>query len=447
MDSKLANIETELEQELLGMLLINNKLIPKVSEKIKSSDFNSEYHKSFYKTLVEMYIENKGNDIEIVLYVNKLSTKLNIDVKELKKVIKHYMENVVSTSNCKEVAEQIKRYSICRNTKAICLDTIKTISSDEAEEKIYSTIENLNMLIQNKNKSEMVKVSDYVLQYYEKLFNPLKDELINTGYGSLDKVLCGAERSDLTVIAARPAIGKSSFAVNIATSLAKRGFSVGFFTLEMRLKQIMDKLFASIGKIPLDNIRNHNMNSYSVQAAQTADFLNKYGENFFITDKCGIDTTKIKAFCMSKKLDVIIVDHIGLVTPSSTKMSRNDQVGEITRNLKIMGDDLNAWVICLSQLNRGVEMRANKRPNLSDLRDSGNIEQDANHIIFLSKENEKDDNSSIICDVSKNRFGTQGTCIMNFDRKYQLFSSTERHYKESTCNMDKDRGKLKPDYY
>jgi len=425
----LEKIETGLEQDILGMMMINSDIIAPVSEILTVEDFSVHTHKTIYKTILNMYIENRGQPIEIILLINNLASKLSQTPQEIKATVKKYMESVASTLNYKSVAEKIKDYSISRQVREHCHEVVLSVNADNARETVTNLCDNMGKLLQANKKDGLKPVSDLIINYYQDLFNPDTVELIKTGYSGLDNILGGCERSDLTIIAARTGIGKSTFALNIATSLIKRKYNVAFFSLEMTRKQVLNKLTSSIGKIPFEYIKNHNMSRYNVEAAKAADFLSKYGEHLYIDERSGLTVQDIRMACLAKKIDVIIVDYLQLLTPSNSKTSRNDQVGEMSRALKIMAGDLNAWVICLSQLNRDIEKRGNKsKPVLSDLRDSGNIEQDANEVIFLSKENPEDDDSDIRVDVAKSRFGKLGECPLHFNRQCNLFMTIDTRY-------------------
>lgn len=255
-----------------------------------------------------------------------------------------------------------------------------------------------------------------------------------SGFSSLDKVIFGLNPSDFILIAARPAMGKTTFAMNIAVNAARinRGKKVAVFSLEMSCEQLVMRMLSSEGKISSESLRTGKIESASWGGLrQAADMLTSI--ELFIDDTASISIGEMKAKLRRvENLGLVVIDYLQLMSTGRRDGNRVNEISEITRNLKIMAKELNVPVITLSQLSRGPEARTDKRPMLSDLRDSGSIEQDADIVLFLYRDvyytKDEENLSTAECIVAKNRHGETRTINLRFDGQYTRFTDLEERY-------------------
>lgn len=252
------------------------------------------------------------------------------------------------------------------------------------------------------------------------------ENIIPTGFNRLDGIL-SLSKGDLAVIAARPAVGKSAFVGNLAVRSSMSGYATALFSMEMSEAQVLDRIMSSVGRIPHNFlVKNSIEGKYDNELGRAVSYVFSKSKLFIDNRRCQT-VRDIKRKCIKAKADVVIIDYLQLMRASRKYESKVNEVAEINSDLKIMAWDLNAVVILLSQLNRDVEKRAVPRPVLSDLRDSGFIEQDANSIIFLSKANLNNANSDILAEVAKKRSGAVGQVVFSFDRNIQTFAETDKN--------------------
>lgn len=324
-------------------------------------------------------------------------------------------------------ARRIRRCSLWRQAQAAARD-ISYSAPDMIEEVLEAALQKLSGLSANNAEETMKPIQDTLADFVTEKTSGKTKGIIPTGYSRLDGIL-SVSRGDLVVVAARPGVGKSAFVGNLAVKFSLNGYKTVLFSMEMSREQIMNRILSSAGQIPHNFlVKNSVYGRYAEDMGKAASLL--YGRcGLVIDDKSCLTAGEIKRKSIKAKADAVIIDYLQLMKSSRKYESKVNEVAEITRDLKIMAGDLNVPVILLSQLNRDVEKRAGQRPVLSDLRDSGSIEQDANSIIFLSKIDRNDTNSDILADVAKNRNGSTGQVIFRFDRNVQTFRETDREYK------------------
>lgn len=423
----------DVEKELIGCMIIKPSIIPEVCDSISASDFENIGNSKMFKCVMNEFYSQKTIDIsksviDPILLTRRMSSELSISVAESKSLLLAYDKSVASTQIYASLVAIIQKSSKFRKLKAAISIANINLTEESQEEIVSGLVKSLTEISVSNSRTGLIKTSDKLVDFYNGLFKPRKDELFKLGYSDVDRRLGGCERSDVTIIAARPGIGKSTFALNIALNQLKESRKVAFYSLEMSEQQVIGKILSAYGRIPYSNIKDHNVSEYAQQIAETFAKLETLSENLFICDESVKTIPQIRLECLNRQIDVLIIDYLQLLTPSDTRVSRNEQVSEMSRQLKIIAKDLNCWVICLSQLSRAVEQRQSSRPVLSDLRDSGGIEQDANEIIFLSKENADDENSDVVCEVAKNRFGACGCSLLSYNRPLNLLMSTDRQY-------------------
>ena len=310
---------------------------------------------------------------------------------------------------------------------------------DSAEQRIFD-------IRSDGEKGGLEKLSSVLLQTFDRLdsLNREADESVrpvSTGIGDLDRVITGLNRSDLIILAARPGMGKTSFALNIARNVAcKSKKSVAFFSLEMSKEQLASRLLSSEALVGGTKLRTGKLTDEEWQRLIPASDILK-NANLYIDDTPGITITEMKSRLRRlRQIDLVVVDYLQLMSSTRRIDSRVNEISEITRSLKIMAKELNVPVITLSQLSRASEQRPDHRPQLSDLRDSGSIEQDADIVLFLYREGYYDKNgddnaaapavdmNSGECIVAKNRHGEMNTVKLHWQGEFMRFTDVETRY-------------------
>lgn len=426
----------EAEQSVIGAVLADPSVLPVVVEKIKPEYFYSEQHKSIYSIITRMF--TSGQPVDIITVLNE-AEKLHIfeTSAEGRRYLAEIGNTLPSTSNiesyCKIVADKYFIRSLGYAARTI-LEDIQSgehdaqLLLDAAEQKIYD-------IRQGRDVKGLVPISEAITEAYDrlgKISGPDKEKYVGarTGFTLLDSITSGLNKSDLIIIAARPGMGKTSFAMNIATNVARRSDKeVVTFNLEMSKEQLATRILSTEALVDSNSLRNGRISGDDwVKLATSAGYLSTLP--LYIDDTASMTVQQMKAkLRRTKNLGLVIIDYLQLMESTSHSDNRVVVISEITRQLKVMAKELNVPVILLSQLSRAVESRNDKRPMLSDLRESGSIEQDADIVLFLYREayyNKESQRQNISeCIVAKNRHGETGTVELIWDGQYTRFSNPE----------------------
>ena len=396
-------VNTGAEQALLGAILSNNLAYEKVEEFLEPEYFSSKINRIIFKSIKKLINNDQIADLNTVK-VQLDGNEEFVDNGGLSYLLK-LCENTVSIINSKQYGELI--YDLYLRRRLIDLGTNLINSSYNTEEDgnsrslIEKTEQHLFNLIQNNEFDSGPKDFDEIIQrtidYAEKAFKKSEDVIgLKTGLSDFDKKIGGLHKSDLIIIAGRPSMGKTAFATNIASNISKafennNNKNVLFFSLEMSSEQLATRLLGELAEISSENIRTGNLSKKDFsRILSSSDDLKKL--NLFIDDTPALSISAIRTRARRLKrklgLDLIILDYLQLVSGESKKMNDNrvQEISDITRGLKAIAKELDIPVIALSQLSRKVEDREEKRPQLADLRESGAIEQDADLVVFLYRE-------------------------------------------------------------
>ena len=384
---------TDAEEAVLGAILVNPVVLTKVVEGLKPDCFYKPAHRHVYEAMLQLF--NSNERIDIVSVSNVLDYSQKLETVGGRAFINDLALNAISTANIeyysKIIQEKaIKRALINAGSEIVSFGyDVNPIdqSLDQAEKLIFD-------IASNKATTDLVHVKDLVLNTYEKIEYRYehKDELSGTptDFYELDAMLNGLQKSDLIILAARPAMGKTAFALNIAQNVALRAkVPVAIFSLEMSKDQLVQRMLCSEAEIDSQRVKTGNMQSKDWE--KLADAMNAFAQApIYIDDTSGCTITDIRAKCRrlkmaEKNLGLILIDYLQLME-SSGKEDRMQQISAISRGLKILAKELDVPVIALSQLSRAVESRTDKRPMLSDLRESGSIEQDADIVMFIYRD-------------------------------------------------------------
>ncbi|MFT9055484.1 MAG: replicative DNA helicase [Ethanoligenens sp.] len=425
----------EAEQSVLGAVLLEPTVLTQLLDVLKAPYFYLAQHRAIYTAMVRMF--SASESIDFVTLLNTLKAEGVYDEAGGKAYLLSLLQMVPSAANAMAYAHIVeeKYYlrSLIRVSKEIIdaavqeTDDVRAVV-DMAEQRIYD-------IRQDKAGVGLHHVKEVILETYDRLKKisgaDKKDFLgMSTGFSELDRYITGLNRSDLILLAARPAMGKSAFALNIAQNVARAGGKVAFFSLEMTREQNVSRMLSAQARIESTKLRTGELAADEwVRLAEAADTMSKCA--LYFDDTSGITVPEIKARCRRlRDIDLVVIDYLQLMSSGRRIDNRVQEVSEITRSLKIMAKDLDVPVLTLSQLSRGTESRTGHRPQLSDLRESGSIEQDADIVMFLYREdyyeqNEENHNQAT-CMVSKNRHGAVGDIPLHWDGAHTEFTSMER---------------------
>ncbi len=437
----------EAEQSLLGSILLRPTSFDDIASIVRAEDFYMEEHRSIFLAMGGMF--NASRNIDTVTLVNALVETGRYDKSGGVEYIKNLATVVPTAANIKDYAKIVHNDAIRRRLIATCEDISDTAYAGEGSiEQIVDGAEQMIFEIaQNRNAREFQHIKDVLGTVYQGLEiladDPKRIDGVRTGFSGLDRVLVQMGKGDLVLIGARPGMGKTSFALNIATNVAKStGKAVCIFSLEMSAEQLVTRILSSEAMVESHALRSGEIKPDDwTRLADAATELS--GCDIYIDDTSGITPTEMKAKLRRvPNLGLAVIDYLQLMTTGKNIDNRVQEVGEISRTLKLMAKELGIPVVCCAQLSRGPEKnRTSKRPMLSDLRDSGSIEQDADVVIFLYREEyyktvedpadasgEENNIAEVI--VQKNRHGSSETVKMAWDGRFTKFSTLERELME-----------------
>lgn len=434
------NIESE--QSLLGALLLNNTALDSIVDIVKEHDFYRRDHRTIYGAIVK--IIQKGDPADVVTVHDYLKNQGQAEDCGGLVYLNELMSNSPSAANIKSYARIVHEKSILRSLISIGDEMITMSLNPEGRDvdEILAHSERAVMAINEHNsegKRGFRKLDNILSEVTNKLADLFSDQSgtevtgVKTYYPNMDRVLSGLQRGDLIIVAGRPSMGKTTLAVNIAENVVFRSeLPVAIFSMEMGADQLVNRIVSSQGRINAQRLRTGRLSddewqafSETVQRIEEKPLYIDDSSNLTITDLC---SRARRLVTKVGPLGLIVVDYIQLMRGLSTKGgdNRNSELSEISRGLKALAKELNCPVICLSQLNRSVDSRDNKRPLMSDLRESGAIEQDADVIMFIYREwvyNKEQDPKRAEVIVRKQRNGPVGTLLMSFTGENTRFET------------------------
>lgn len=435
----------EAEKSTLGSLLIDKDAIIKIADILQSDDFYHEKHAMVYRAILDLF--ERRNPIDVLTLTSHLEDKKELDQVGGASYIAELASEVPTASHIFQYATIVKQKAILRKLLKAG-DTIIGLGYKETEE-IEELLEQAEKALFNVSqtfiKDRFVHVKEVLSQTYEKLADlhdpEGKDKYRGTptGFRDLDNLLSGLQPSDLVIIAARPAMGKTSFALNIAQNIAKKEKSVGVISLEMSKEQLVERMFCSLLGVDSWKMRTGKLTDQDfAKIGGIMDELNNM--KIFIDDSVGSSIAELRAKArrlqMENGLDLLIIDYLQLMTTNkahSGYSNRVQEISEISRSLKSLARELHIPLIAISQLSRAVELRPSKIPQLSDLRESGAIEQDADVVLMLYREDyyEEDSDRSGITDIyiRKHRNGPTGRVELGFKKEQMKFIGLEKKRK------------------
>lgn len=428
----------EAEQSVIGSMIMDRDAIMSAMEVITGEDFYDQQFRILFDTMVELF--NEGKPVDLITLQDRLKEKdVPPQVSSLE-FIRDLVTSVPTSANVRYYAQIVR-------DKAVLRRLIK--AAEETANECYLDKENLDVIlekaekqvfniVQNRGTKEFTDIKEIVLRSIDSIEAAAKNQGsvtgIATGFYDLDYKTAGLQPSDLILIAARPSMGKTAFALNIAEYAAlKSNVTTAIFSLEMSQDQLVKRILAMNSKVDSQAIRTGSLSSDDwASLMESARIIGN--SNLIIDDTSAISVSEMRSKCrklkMEKNLGLVIIDYLQLMTGSKRSESRQQEISEISRSLKSLAREINVPVIALSQLSRAVEQRPDKRPMLSDLRESGAIEQDADVVMFIYRDDyynhdtEEPGVSEII--IGKQRNGPVGTVKLAWLAQYTKFANLER---------------------
>ena len=432
--------DIEAEQAIIGSMLTDKDAVIAAIEILREQDFYREDNRIIYSAILNLY--NRSEPIDIITLKAELKSMGKLEAVGGLEYIVQLPDRVPTTSNVEQYIKIVEEKSMLRALIKTA-DELITLGYDptqEVEQVIDTAEKKIFEVMQKKNQKGYSSMKDILIDTFtqlEQLYN--QKEMITgvpTGFADLDYRTSGLHNSDLILVAARPAMGKSAFALNIATHAAVRGkVPVAIFSLEMSKEQMANRILCSEEMVDSAKVRTGKIDDeeWGKLAAASGE-LSEAG--IYIDDTPGISVMEIRAKCRKMKLEknigLVVIDYLQLVQGSNRKGgSREQEIAEISRSLKILAKEINVPVIALSQLSRAPEQRVDHRPMLSDLRESGSIEQDADIVMFLYRDdyyNEDTDKKNIAeVIIAKHRSGATGTVELLWLGNYTKFANIDRY--------------------
>ncbi len=434
----------ETEQAVIGSILINPECVSAVLSHIRPDYFYIPQHKAIMDAIV--VLDTLGSRIDALTVLDKLSADSSFDKENGKNLLFQIAQSVPSAANVENYCKIVREKYFLRLLISISKETIESATGGgaEADKILDSTEQKIYDIRRGKTTGSLQRLSDVIsAEVYPslaKITSENADEFkgVPMGFSKLDEITSGLNKSDLVIIGARPAMGKTSFALNIARNVAMTGKKVVFFSLEMSNEQLASRVLSTEARVDSNKFRSGNISPEEwVRLAEATERLGKC--NLYFDDTASITVPEIKSkIRRARDVDCIIIDYLGLMESAKKKENRVQEVTEITRSLKMLAKDMKIPVVCCCQLSRGPEKngKASNRPQLSDLRESGSIEQDADIVMMLyregyyyNKDKDKDaeqvDMTQADVDVVKNRHGATERVKLHWDAQYTLFSTLE----------------------
>lgn len=434
----------EAEQAVLGAIFLDSSALTLASEILIPEDFYRAAHQKIFHAMLK--VADKGEPVDLVTVTAELA-----DAKTLEEVggvsyLSELADSVPTAANVEYYARIVEEKSILRRLIRTATSIVQDsyTREDEVDVLLNEAEKKIMEVSQRKHSGTFQNIKDVLVQAYDniEMLHNRKGEItgIPTGFTELDRMTAGFQRSDLIIVAARPSVGKTAFALNIAQNVAtKTNENVAIFSLEMSAQQLVMRMLCAEGNINAQNLRTGKLTPEDWgKLTMAMGSLSNAG--IYIDDTPSIRVSEIRAKCRRLKqesgLGMVLIDYLQLIQGSGrNRENRQQEVSEISRSLKALARELEVPVIALSQLSRSVEQRQDKRPMMSDIRESGSIEQDADIVAFLYRDDyyDKDSENKNIIEIiiAKQRNGPVGTVQLAFIKEYNKFVNLERRFDDT----------------
>ncbi|GLB59208.1 replicative DNA helicase [Cytobacillus sp. NCCP-133] len=434
----------EAEQAVLGAIFLEPSSLTQASEILIPEDFYRAAHQKIFNVMLKL--SDLGKAVDLITVTEELSAAKLLEDTGGVSYLSELAGSVPTAANIEYYAKIVEEKSLLRRLIRTATDIAQDGYSreDEVEVLLGEAEKNIMEVAQRKNAGAFHNIKDVLVRTYDNIeeMHNHKGEVtgIATGFAELDHITAGFQRNDLIIVGARPSVGKTAFALNIAQNVAmKTGENVAIFSLEMGAEQLVMRILCAEGNIDAQRLRTGSLTDEDWgKLTMAMGSLSNAG--IFIDDTPGVRITDIRSKCRRLKqehgLGMILIDYLQLILGSGRSgENRQQEVSEISRSLKQLARELHVPVIALSQLSRGVEQRQDKRPMMSDIRESGSIEQDADIVAFLYRDDyydkESEDKNIIEIIIAKQRNGPVGTVQLAFVKEYNKFVNLEKRFDDS----------------
>ena len=428
----------EAEESVIGSMMMDKEAIVVAIETLLQEDFYYQQYGLLFQAMVELY--NAGEPVDLITLQSKLKA-MNVPAEiSSMEFVRDLLTAVPTSANVKSYAQIVKDKSLLRSLIKVTeeIENKCYLGQEEVEDILSDTEKNIFSLLQNRGVREYVPIKEIVLNALEKIEQASKTQGnvtgIPTGFIDLDYKMSGLQNSDFILVAARPSMGKTALVLNIAQYVAfHENMATAVFSLEMSKEQLVNRLFSLESRVDAQVLRSGNLNDSDWEKLiEGADVIGK--SKLIIDDTPGISISEMRSKCRKYKLEhdlkLIIIDYLQLMSGNGRSDSRQQEISDISRSLKGLARELNVPVIALSQLSRAVEQRPDHRPMLSDLRESGAIEQDADVVMFIYRDDyyNKDSDMKNIAEIilAKQRNGPIGTVNLVWLPQYTKFANMEK---------------------
>jgi replicative DNA helicase len=444
----------EAEQCLLCCILLDGNAAGDLLPSLQPEVFYNDRHRKIFEACRKLFAANRA--IDVITVNDQIEADKTSDLNMLEYLVA-LSDKLPSAANYKEYVDILKRDYVHREIIRICNETIEmAYANKDYRETLTAIEEKIYRLTSSSHRSELVHISEASGEVVARVDALCRDKKsfrgLMTGFDRFDKITNGLQKGALIILAARPSVGKTSFALNIVSNVASQTDSkavVAVFSLEMPSVQLAQRLLSDIGTIPMNNLTKGLLQDREQESLIAAH--GKISESRVYVDDTALTTPgEVFAKCrrlyaLENRLDLIVIDYLQLMRGDTTRASdsKQNEISDISRMMKILAKEMNCPVLVLSQMSRSIETREDKTPKLSDLRESGAIEQDADIVLFLSRENENEKstgNYTVFLDIAKHRNGQLATIRYNWQGEYVRFSESDNQYINRELPVKKSKG-------
>lgn len=437
-----AELIRQAEMSVIGGILIDSKTLSRIVDKVKADDFYYGDLRAAYKTILN--VANSGQAVDYITVLNALSASSDMpdEQNELGKLLVTCCQIIPGLSGIEYYADIVHKSAVARSVEQSLLSVISDgFESETIVEQSKTLIEKLSEIISPigcKKMRNLNEISKSLLDYYSGKIEKIENRC-DTGYPKIDSRLKGMSGGNLIILASRPKIGKTAFALSIAQNVAEMGKKVMFYSQEMLGEELCERILSKKSGISMNKLIDNSLSADEIEKLKNA--LESSNNNMIVNDSSGITVQDIRLNCrMIKDLGLIIIDYLQLMKSNSKHDNRNQEIGAISRELKKLATDLNVPILCLSQLNR--VSNENTRPTSSELRDSGELEQNCNKLMLMWCVKRHDNLKKVGLDVALNRRGDTGVTLLDFCGETMNFTELKDEYKEPSDSFSDWRSKI-----